>query len=295
MKALENAYAKINLFLDVTGKRADGFHDIKSIMQTVSLADMIELEAKPNEKIDVSLSLTISPELSMLGLTPNSLGAPEDNLACRAARLYLERASISAGVVIRLEKRIPVAAGLGGGSADAAAVLRALNGIYSAFTQSELLDISLEIGSDVPFCLVCGTALCSGRGEKMVNLSYTPDLNVVIAIGKSKISTVKAYKALDDAFSDFDGTAGDPREFSSLSDGIENSVYNIFEYSRLPELKEVEHIKELLRTLGATATLMSGSGPSVFGIFGTKNEADSASKSLRENGIFAVSTKTVRI
>lgn len=306
----EKAYAKINLFLDVTGKRTDGFHNIRSIMQSVSLADILEVSLAEAEAPSVLLSVDIGGELSALGITPALLGEPEKNLVFRAAMLYLERAGISARVSVRLTKHIPIAAGLAGGSADAAAILRVLNKEYGKFTAKELSELGAELGSDIPFCIEGGTALCTGRGEHTVRLSYTPDLNIVIAIGKAKISTPKAYAALDKVFSDFDGSvkshgeellsggeenaSGELRARLLSEDGTEGCIYNIFECSELPELSEVEGIKDKLRSLGAEATLMSGSGPSVFGIFGTKSKAEEAAGKLREGGIFAVCARTVR-
>ncbi len=309
---LEKAYAKINLFLDVTGKRRDGFHDIKSIMQTVSLCDDIDISVEAFSSPAVELLINVGEELSRIGVSSDALGDCEDNLIYRAAMLYLSRAGISAAVRVKLTKNIPISAGLAGGSADAAAILRALNKIYRAFGEGELCELAAELGSDVPFCVLGGTALCTGRGENIVRLSYTPDLNIVIAIGKEKISTPKAYAALDKAFLDFNGSVIDPGAkilenvkdgHSSISNrlradlpggsGRDSCIYNIFESSGLPELAEVELIKEKLRALGATATLMSGSGPSVFGIFKTKSEAEESAKTLMKEGIFAVSSQTV--
>lgn len=312
MRASEFAYAKINLFLDVTGKRADGFHEIKSIMQTITLADEIFIDVSGCDKTKLELFLTVSEELLAIGVNQTSFGSDEDNLAIKAARLYLERAGISAHVSIKLHKKIPVAAGLAGGSADAAATLRALNEIFKSFTEEELSTLGAELGSDVPFCILGGTALCTGRGEQTVRLSYTPELDIVVAIGKKKISTPNAYSALDEAYSNFDGTVKSPgdellksngngtdasrelREHLMPADGEESCIFNIFESSGVPELCEVDRIKNKLRSLGAAATLMSGSGPSVFGIFNTKTEAENAALELSKLGIFASTARTIR-
>lgn len=320
MTVIENAYAKINLFLDVTGKRSDGFHEIKSIMQTVSLVDELEVTAELSDETKIHLLVTVGEELFSLGITPETLGASEDNLVYKAAMLYLDKAALTARIEASLNKRIPVAAGLAGGSADAAAMLRALNKFFGRFSDSELSAIGAELGSDVPFCLNGGTAFCTGRGEKLVNLSYTPDLCIVVAIGKARISTKSAYAALDNAFSDFDGSVKSPgdkmtsgnigasgaespracadesekKRADRITHHPEECAFNIFEYSGLPEMAEVEKIKDDLRALGATATLMSGSGPSVFGIFETKSKAELAVGKLRGEGIFAVCVNTVR-
>lgn len=306
MRVFEKAYAKINLFLDVTAKRCDGFHDIKSIMQTVSLSDDLVITAKRAEKTEIELSLSIGEELKEFANDSAALSSGSDNIICKAARLYLERAGIEAAVGVQLVKRIPIAAGLAGGSADAAGALRALNKIFGAFTKEELLGLSAELGSDVPFCIVGGTALCTGRGEQIVNLSYTPDLNIVISIGKGRIAAGTAYAALDAVFSDFDGTVRSEGERILPSNGEEANlarnalqsagecVFNIFEHSGMEELSEVEKIKQRLRELGASATLMSGSGPSVFGIFDSQKQAEYAVCELNEAGIFAALAKTVR-
>ena len=308
MRAFEKAFAKINLFLDVTAKRNDGFHEIKSIMQTVSLYDDLEICAERSDETEISLSINLSEELRLHRAFDGELSSGEDNIVYKAARLYLEKAGISATLRMHLLKRIPIAAGLAGGSADAAAALRGLNAIFGVFSAAELCELSAELGSDVPFCLVGGTALCSGRGERLVNLSYTPDLHIVVSIGRERISAGAAYSALDAAFSDFDGTVksdggkilsskGGECECESAKRALKSAgecVYNIFEHSDMKELSEVEKIKKSLRELGATATLMSGSGPSVFGIFSSKEQADLAVSALCEAGIFAAYARTVR-
>lgn len=307
MRVFEKAYAKINLFLDVTARRSDGFHEIKSIMQTVSLCDDLDITVMRSEKNEISLSVLIDDELCSYGTDKDALSAVEDNLVYKAARLYLERAGIFAKVEMTLKKSIPIAAGLAGGSADAAAALRGLNKILGAFSEKELSGLSAELGSDIPFCLVGGTALCTGRGEKIVALPYTPPMFMAVAIGSGRISAAKAYGALDTAFSNFDGTTqsiGQSKianvEAALSGDAIEQALldiseyaYNIFEYSGVRELREVEKIKGELIGLGASVALMSGSGPSVFGIFGTQREAEAAVDKLKAGGTFAVLARTV--
>ncbi|MBO7170061.1 MAG: 4-(cytidine 5'-diphospho)-2-C-methyl-D-erythritol kinase, partial [Clostridia bacterium] len=157
MKVNEKAYAKINLFLDVTGKREDGFHELVSVMHSVGLADEIEVETKQADYSCITLEMKNS-----------SLPADERNLAYLAAEAFLDKTGITAAVHIRLEKHIPVCAGLGGGSSDAAAVLRAMNASFdNPLSVSELCELGATLGSDVPFCVVGGTRLCRGIGEKM--------------------------------------------------------------------------------------------------------------------------------
>ena len=260
MTVKECACAKVNLFLDVTARRADGFHDIKSVMHSVSLCDYLTISAEKAEKTTVVLTANI-----------DGLSVGEDNLICRAARSYLTRFSINAKVNITLEKHIPIGAGLGGGSTDAAATLRGLRRIFGLGSDSELLTICESLGSDVPFCFMGGTAICTGRGERMEKLG-SPDYHFVIAIGEERISTPKAYSALDKKYKDFALDGYTPREDVSC-------LYNIFE--SVTDIDDVRNIKEIMTKNGAEAVLMSGSGPSVFGIFESEDVACVACEALK--------------
>ena len=193
----EKAYAKINLFLDVLSKREDGFHDIRTVMHTVSLCDDVTVFYTPRDKTSIRISVDGNRYL------------PQDsrNLAYRAAELYLKKTAITASVEIKLIKRIPVAAGLAGGSADAAAVLRALNRInHKRLTDKALSELAGELGSDIPYCLFGKSALCEGRGENITRLPNAFLGHFVVAVGNEHVSTPKAYGALDVTFSDFDGS-----------------------------------------------------------------------------------------
>ena len=273
--ATEKAYAKINLYLDVISRRDDGFHNLKTVMHTVSLCDYIELSADEAENTVVILNCNSS-----------SVPTDEKNLACRAAVEYLNKAGISASVKINLEKNIPVAAGLAGGSSDAAATLRAMNRIFGKLSNDELLDIAAGLGSDVPYCLVGGTAICEGRGEILTQIEEVEAKNFVIAIGKERVSTPWAYSRLDDIYSDFDGSV--KRDIKSI-----DSLFNIFETAVMPELPEVEIIKSRLLKYGASGALMSGSGPSVFGIFDNTEEASAAANALARDGYLAFAVRSV--
>lgn len=282
----EKAYAKINLFLDVVGKRDDGFHDIKTVMHTVSLCDEVTVISSYSDKPSVRMTVEGNKYL------------PSDsrNLAYRAAALYLERAGVKARVELKLKKKIPMSAGLAGGSTDAAAVLRALNRInQKKLTEKLLLDIAGELGSDVPFCLVGKTALCEGRGEKIERLPHISIGYAVIAIADERVSTPKAYSELDKMFSDFDGTkstGGDERYekiISSLRRSVldKSALFNVFEKSVLPVCQGADGLKRELLELGAEASLMSGSGPSVFGIFKSLEMAEIAKNKLEGKGVKA--------
>lgn len=267
MTVNEKAYAKINLFLDVTGRRDDGFHDILSVMHSVSLCDEIILTAYASDKTSIIMTTNIS-----------DLSVGEDNLVYRAVETYLSTFGINANVTIHLEKSIPIGAGLGGGSTDGAAALRAMNKIFGLAGDDELLVISGELGSDLPFCLVGGTMICRGRGEKMTRPGKSPNLIFVIAIGDERVSTPKAYAALDMKYNNFAPASYIPKLNT-------DEMYNIFE--NVTKNEEIEEIKKLMIKNGAERTLMSGSGPSVFGVFADFCSASKAKEILSKNGFTA--------
>ena len=287
----EFAFAKVNLYLDVLSRREDGFHDVKTVMHTVSLCDELTVTVKPSSK----------REIKMLLEGNNKLPLDSRNLAYRAAELFLDATLNDAEVVIKLKKRIPVAAGLAGGSTDAAAVLRALNKAYKKpLTEKRLIELAATLGSDVPFCLIGGTALCYGRGEKMERLPDTLKLAVVIAIADEYVSTPTAYAALDKIYANFTVDRKDGRDrlyealISSLQTGIMHTepLYNVFENAIFPICSEAEKIKGKMIELGATHALMSGSGPSVFGIFENMADADRARSELLSLGYRAYSAES---
>lgn len=289
----EYAYAKINLYLDVLSKRDDGFHDISTVMHTVSLCDELTVSARRSDKTNVRLTVSGQTKL------------PTDsrNLAVRAAESFLSATLIGAEVDIRLKKNIPVAAGLAGGSSDAAAVLRALNRAFKRpLTEKRLLALAAELGSDVPYCLIGGTALCGGRGEQMERLGDRLDLELVVAVADEWVSTPMAYAELDRIFDDFKGerdsshTTALDNVLSSASSGDlpADELYNVFENAVFKTCFGAESIKKRMYELGASHALMSGSGPSVFGIFSDKASAERARDLLAESGIRAYYAKTVR-
>lgn len=288
----ERANAKINLYLDVLKKREDGFHDVKTVMHSVTFGDDVTVSVEPSEITEVRMSIKGNKFL------------PTDarNLAVRAAHLFLERASITAKVTIELTKRIPVAAGLAGGSTDAAAVLRALNKIYGRlFAVSALSEIAAELGSDVVYCLFGKTALCEGKGEKITRIKCKIGYFFVIAIANEHVSTPAAYKALDALYSDFDGSVKTNGEdhYSRLCSTIRtpffdtDGLFNVFESAVLPTCPGAARIKERLLALGAKAALMSGSGPSVFGVFESFDEARAACYRLRDEHFKAFYARSV--
>ncbi|MCJ8010012.1 4-(cytidine 5'-diphospho)-2-C-methyl-D-erythritol kinase [Lederbergia wuyishanensis] len=254
MRLLIKAPAKINLTLDVLGKRADGYHEVEMVMTTIDLADRIELENRDDGQI-----IIIS----------HSRFVPEDqrNLAFQAAKLLKERFNIQNGVSISIDKAIPVAAGLAGGSSDAAATLRGLNTLWNLnLTMDELADLGSEIGSDVAFCVYGGTGLARGRGEKVTKLPAPPNCWVILAKPSIGVSTADVYRNVDLKKIDHPNTEAMIKAIQNQQyDEVCRNLGNALEKVTLQMYPEVQHIKEQMEKFGADAVLMSGSGPTVFG------------------------------
>jgi 4-diphosphocytidyl-2-C-methyl-D-erythritol kinase len=277
----ESANAKINLFLDVTARRPDGYHELHSCMQTVGLSDTIAAEILP-PKDGRSIRLQCSD---------TSLSCDEKNLAYRAAALFMEATDTAYDLRLHIEKRIPVSAGLGGGSADAAAVLRLLNkNLPKPLSTEELCSIGVKLGADVPFCITGGTCRCEGVGEILTPVKTYPDYTVLIAKDGEGVSTPEAFSRLDEAHNEFIGYT--PRDtesiYAALSGGdvraLAGAVHNIFEEVILPIRPAVGEIKGTMTQHGARATMMSGSGPSVWGIFDNADAAKRAEAALLADG-----------
>lgn len=260
------ARAKINLTLDVTGIRDDGYHDLKMIMQTVELYDKVYIKeiAKSNIKLKSNIDW---------------LPVDDRNLAYKAAEILKNRYNIKKGIFIELSKSIPVAAGLAGGSADCAAVLYGMNVLFDiGISKYELMNIALELGSDVPYCLMRGTALAEGRGEILTKLSPCPKAWVVLAKPPVGMSTASVYKAIDD----FDSYKHPNTE--AMIDAIEKhnitavakNLSNVLENASIPMCSMIADLKETLNDCGALGSLMSGSGPTVYGLFEKKVSAENA-------------------
>lgn len=289
MTVKELAPAKINLYLDVLGKRDDGFHDIETLMQEVALSDDVIIENKAEEERGVTLNISGNDELP----------ADESNLVIRAYRAFTNAHPLNGAVHITLNKRIPTAAGLGGGSADAAATLRGLNRVANlAVSENELLKMAEKLGSDVPFCLIGGRAMCYGKGEALEPLSRDKELHLLIVKTDESVSTPKAYAMLDSIYNDFrQGREDDGRKaiLTALKNGNYDRLYNIFDEPVLSQCPKAKSAKETLLSLGASAALMSGSGPSVFGIFESREALEKAREIIEndfcEARVFA--TKTI--
>lgn len=264
------AYGKINLGLDVLGRRENGYHDIHMVMQTVKLYDRISLEALEEEEIRIKTSR-------------EDLPTDEKNLVYKAIRLMKEEYSIKSGVLAEITKSIPVAAGMGGGSADAAATLRGMSYLFNLeLSEERLMDLGLRLGADVPFCVMKGTAEAKGIGEELRRLPAPPKCFVLLAKPAISVSTKEVYEAFDSL-----AEIRHPdmrRLIESLgTEEIEPfcvSFGNVLEEVTAKKYPIIEEIKESMMENGAIAALMTGSGPTVFGIFKEKNKARKARKIL---------------
>lgn len=280
------AYAKVNLCLDVLRRREDGYHEVKMIMQTVDIYDTLTFAI--NEKLERCGSADAGNQITLqiLGVPSNAdLGPVEKNLIYKSARLISDTYDIKTNVTITLEKHIPVAAGMAGGSTDAAAVFHGLNELLDLkMTQDEMMKLGVKIGADVPYCIMGGTALAEGIGEILTPLSNPPMCYLLIAKPDINVSTKFVYENLhvetrtehppvDNAIN-----ALSNHDLTLLVD----SLGNILETVTVPEYPVINRIKVLMSESGALGTLMSGSGPTVFGIFDEKSKAEAAAILLKE-------------
>ena len=253
----EGAFAKINLTLDVLGKRPDGYHDIQSVMQTISIRDDVEVE------VGTAKPWTLSCDKEDVPQDSSNLAWKAAEIFCRAAKRDPE------GVAIRITKRIPTQAGLGGGSADAAAVLRALNRHYDyPFSIYALAELGAEVGSDVPFCTLGGTVLCQGRGERLRKLPDLPETLFVVCKPDFPVSTPELYRRLDETAIARrpDHTAMEAAIVQGDVGAIAGQLCNVFEPVVTEKHLELNYIKSLMNSYGALGFAMSGSGPSVYAI-----------------------------
>lgn len=255
LKLLVKAPAKINLSLDVLGKRQDGYHEVKMIMTTIDLADRLELTELSEDRIEI---------------VSHNRYVPDDqrNLAYQAAKLLKERFGVKEGVSISIEKTIPVAAGLAGGSSDAAATLRGLNRLWNLGLKiDELAELGAEIGSDVSFCVYGGTAIAKGRGEKIEHIKTPPSCWVILAKPHIGVSTADVYGNLQlNRVTHPDVEQMVESINSGDYKGICSAVGNVLEDVTFKMHPEVARIKAQMKRFGADAVLMSGSGPTVFGL-----------------------------
>ena len=269
---LERAPAKLNLTLDVLGLRPDGYHELRSVMQTVSLYD--DLTVRVN-----------APEWRIACATA-SVPHGEDNLILRAAREYVKRAGIeTSGIEFALVKRIPMQAGLGGGSADAAACLRALDRIYGALPQDELLDVAASVGSDVPFCLLGGTRLCTGRGEKMTLLRRLKPCHFVVCKPEFSASTPALFRALDENPDVAADGAAEVERAIRAGELPSGGHTNRFEPLLVCEHPVLARALEAMQTAGARLVSLTGTGTACFGLFDSRAGAERCFVALAQLGM----------
>ena len=269
------ALGKINLGLDVLGRRENGYHDVRMVMQTLYLYDQITIEKTEKPGIELSTNLFYLP-------------VNENNLAYRAADLLMQEFGVEEGVKITLEKHIPVAAGMAGGSSNAAAVLYGINRMFSlGLSQEELMERGVKLGADVPYCIMRGTVLAEGIGEILTPLPAMPRCTVLVAKPPISVSTKLVYEKLDaheiENHPDIDGVL-EGLERQDLKK-IASSMGNVLERVTVEEYPVIVEIKEMMKENGALNAMMSGSGPTVFGLYSDKRMAKEAAQKIKESGI----------
>ena len=269
------AMAKINLGLDVIGKRADGYHDVRMVMQTIRMYDLLEIRKKRAPGIVLSTNLPYVP-------------SDERNLVYRAAKLLMDEFQVEEGLSMRLTKSIPVAAGMAGGSSDAAAAFVGVNRLFRlGLSQEELMERAVQIGADVPYCVMRGTALAEGIGEKLTRLPAVPECFVLVGKPGINVSTKTAYENLNlgaiERHPDIDGMLRDIEngDFRAMTEKMEN----VFQPGVEAKYPVIRQIVELMEQSGALKAMMSGSGPTVFGIFDSRDKLSAAADALRKSGL----------
>lgn len=270
------ALAKINIGLDVTGIREDGYHEVRMIMQTVNLFDKLTIKKVEDGTVSMKTNLRYLP-------------VDDDNLCIKAAKLLINEFNIKQGVEIQLEKHIPVAAGMAGGSTDGAAVLFAMNRLFNlGLSQKDLMERGVKLGADVPYCVMRGTALAEGIGEVLSPLPPMIKCPVLIAKPGISVSTKQVYEALDSKFDtvthpDIDQLIADieAKDLHALC----SHMGNVLEEVTIPMHPIISDIKQNMLENGAVGAMMSGSGPTVFGFFEDNKTARKAKEALTKSGM----------
>ena len=267
------ALAKINLGLDILRKREDGYHEVRMIMQTIQMYDVLEMRKVKKPGISLSVNYPYIP-------------SDERNLVYKAAKLLMDEFQVKEGVEIRLEKFIPVAAGMAGGSSDAAAALVGVNRLFKlGLSEKDLMERAVNIGADVPYCVMRGTALAEVIGEKLTRIAQVPDCFVLIGKPGINVSTKAAYESLQldqiQTHPDIDGMIRDIEsgDLRAMTEKMEN----VFEPGIIGRYPVIGEIKALMEEHGALRAMMSGSGPTVFGIFDDRKKMEEAAAVLRES------------
>ena len=282
------AFAKINLGLDILRKREDGYHEVRMIMQTIQMYDVLEMKKVKKPGISLSVNYPYIP-------------SDERNLVYKAAKLLMDEFQVKEGVDIRLEKFIPVAAGMAGGSSDAAAAMVGINHLFKlGLSEKDLMDRAVNIGADVPYCIMRGTALAEGIGEKLTRIAQVPDCYVLIGKPGIGVSTKTAYESLQldkiQSHPDIDGMIRDIENGNFLA--MTDKMGNVFESGIIGKYPVIGEIKDLMEANGALKAMMSGSGPTVFGIFDDREKMEAAAAVLRQSNlaktVFATEVTKVR-
>ena len=271
------ALAKINLGLDVLRRKEDGYHEVKMIMQTINLHDQIHMRKIKEDEIRIRTNLHYLPN-------------NENNLAYKAAKILKDEFDIKGGVTINLKKVIPVAAGMAGGSSDAAAVLFGMNKMYGlGLSMQELMDRGVKLGADVPYCIMRGTALAEGIGEKLTKLPAMPKCHILIAKPPISVSTKFVYENLH--ANDLKPEDHPPVDVQveALKEGdlkkLVANMGNVLERVTVPEYPVINELKQMMLDCGALGSMMSGSGPTVFGIFENEEDAKAAFDKIEKSGL----------
>ena len=274
--------------MDILRKREDGYHEVRMIMQTIQMYDVLEMKKVKKPGISLSVNYPYIP-------------SDERNLVYKAAKLLMDEFQVKEGVDIRLEKFIPVAAGMAGGSSDAAAAMVGINHLFKlVLSEKDLMDRAVNIGADVPYCIMRGTALAEGIGEKLTRIAQVPDCYVLIGKPGIGVSTKTAYESLQldkiQSHPDIDGMIRDIENGNLLA--MTDKMGNVFESGIIGKYPVIGEIKDLMEANGALKAMMSGSGPTVFGIFDDREKMEAAAAVLRQSNlaktVFATEVTKVR-
>ena len=269
------AMAKINLGLDIIGKREDGYHEVRMIMQTIRMYDVLEIRKKTSPGISLSTNLPYIP-------------CDERNLVYKAAKILMDEFHVEEGLSMKLTKSVPVAAGMAGGSSDAAAAFVGVNRLFHlGLSEEELMKRAVQVGADVPYCVMRGTALAEGIGEKLTRLPDLPGCYILIGKPGINVSTRTAFENLDlneiRRRPDIDGMICDIKNKDLYS--MTGKMENVFEPGIMAKYPVIREIRDLMEKQGALKAMMSGSGPTVFGIFDDAGKMQNAARALKKSGL----------
>lgn len=280
---VKKAYGKVNLGLDIIGRRSDGYHLVKMIMQSLDIYDTLTFE-KQESGIDITLA----------GEGGKGLSLGEDNLIYKAAACIIERTDYKGGIRITLDKNIPIAAGMAGGSSDCAAALKGVNELLEAgLSEEELREIGVTLGADVPYCVMGGTALSEGIGEELTRLTPLPECVFVVAKPLCSVSTAEAYGGYDrlvEMGRDIPHPDIDAQVKALMAgdlEGVVSNFGNVLEYVTASLHPEIAELEKLMKESGAMNAMMSGSGPTVFGIYKDRVTAEESAETIKKSGLAA--------